>query len=110
MPLKVIVKVIKDSVRTRMLDELAGAIDRTKADFGILVSTEPLGIKVSGVPDLYTKSKIKLIDGILFAEMLTKFRIGVRPNGDVDYVFFAELEDQLDRVLVFIYEKSRVSR
>ncbi len=105
-PIKVIIKIIKDSVRTRMLDEMAGAIDRTKSDFGIVVSTEELSDKARLTRDEYKKSRVEVIDCLLFSEMLQKFRIGVRPNGEPDYAFFAELEGQLDRVNEFLaYER-----
>lgn len=104
--LKVIIKVIKDSIRVRMLDELAGAIDRTKADFGIIVSTEDLSSKVLATKDEYRKSRVEVIDLDLLCQMLSKFRIAVRPNGEPDYAFLAELEDQMDRVSEFLaYER-----
>ena len=49
-PLAVAVKLVKDTVRTRMLDELAGAVDRTGADLGLLVSTEDLPARASKRP------------------------------------------------------------
>ena len=101
-PIMVIVKVIHQHVRTRMLDELAGGIDRTGSDFGIVVSTENLSRKAKLTQEKYRRSRVEIIDGKLFSEMLMKFKVGVRPNGDVDYAFFAEMENQLNRVNEFI--------
>lgn len=104
--IKVIIKVIKDSIRVRMLDEMAGAIDRTKSDFGMIVSTEFLSKKAQATKEEYQKSRVEVIDLSLLCQMLSKFRIGVRPNGEPDYAFLAELEDQLDRVNHFLaYER-----
>lgn len=105
-PIRVIIKLIKDSVRTRMLDEMAGAIDRTKSDFGIVVSTEKLSEKARRTRKEYKKSRVEIIDLCLLTEMLQKFRIGVRPGGEIDYAFFAAMEDQFDRVNEFLaYER-----
>ena len=101
-PIKVIIKVINDGVRTRMLDEMAGAIDRTGSDFGIVISTEDLSPKVAKNQGTYGKSRVEVIDGSLFASMLTKFKIGVRPDGSPDYAFFGDLENQLERVNEFL--------
>lgn len=101
-PVRVIVKVVKDSVRTRMLDELAGAVDRTKADFGILVSTEDLPAKARAAKELYRKSRVEVLDLSLLSRMLRQYRIGVRPGGEPDYAFFSELDNQLDKVNSFL--------
>lgn len=101
-PIRVIVKVIKDSVRTRMLDEMAGAIDRTRSDFGILVPMEELSGRLASVARRYERSRVEVIDIARLTEMLYRFRIGVRPNGEPDYQFFADLDEQLDRVNEFL--------
>ncbi len=101
-PIKVIIKVINDGVRTRMLDEMAGAIDRTGSDFGIVVSTEDLSPKVAKNQGKYGKSRVEVIDGTHFASMLKKFKIGIRQDGSPDYAFFGELENQLERVNEFL--------
>ena len=85
-----------------MLDEMAGAIDRTGSDFGIVVSTEDLSPKVAINQDKYKKSRVEVIDGTDFASMLRKFKIGVRQDGSPDYAFFGELENQLERVNEFL--------
>ena len=46
-PTRVIVKVIQDSVRLRMLDELAGSVRRTNADMGLIVSPHHLTANAS---------------------------------------------------------------
>lgn len=101
-PIKVIIKLINDSVRTRMLDEMAGAIDRTGSDFGVVVSTEDLSPKVALNQEKYQKSRVEVIDGSQFASMLCKFKIGTRSDGSPDYAFFGELENQLEKVNQFL--------
>jgi hypothetical protein len=99
---RVIIKVIRDSVRTRMLDELAGAIDRTGSDFGILVSNKRLPKGMSARHEMYVKSRVEVIDLALLVQMLVKFRVGVRPAGEPDYAFFVDLEEKLDQVNDFL--------
>ncbi|MBS1701412.1 MAG: restriction endonuclease [Armatimonadetes bacterium] len=94
LPFKVIVKFINDGVRTRMLDEMAGAIDRTKADFGIVVSTEDLSPRLAKNQAQYQKSRVEVIDGKALASLLIRFKIGTRPNGSPDYAYFTKLEEQ----------------
>jgi len=106
-PVRIIVKVIRDSVRVRMLDEMAGAIDRTKSDFGIVVSTADLSQRARTVRQAYRKSRVEVIDLELLTDMLAKFRIGVRPSGSPDYAFFGALNDQIRRVNKFLtYERA----
>ncbi|MBI1331274.1 MAG: hypothetical protein GC165_00170 [Armatimonadetes bacterium] len=90
--LRVIVKVIRDFARTRMLDEMAGAMDRLGADLGLLVTTGKLGVSVGSKAKLHIKSRIHVVDVKLLAEMLRYYRIGVRPDGSPDYAFFGSLE------------------
>ncbi len=101
-PVKVIVKVINDSIRLRMLDELAGAVLRTRADIGIIVSPYPLSRMVAKHKDAYTAARIVVIDGDGLAARLSNLGIGVRPKGDVDYQFFAHLEELGARARSFV--------
>lgn len=101
-PVRIIVKVVRDSVRVRMLDEMAGAIDRTQADFGIVVSTADLPNTARIARRSYRKSRVEVIDLELLTDMLFKFRIGVRPGGSPDYAYFGALDDQMRRVNSFL--------
>jgi hypothetical protein len=101
-PIKVIVKVISDSIRLRMLDELAGAVLRTNSDLGIIVSPYPLSNRVARHKESYNAARITVIYGDGLATRLTTFGIGVRPHGGVDYQFFAHLEDIGSRARTFI--------
>lgn len=100
-PVKVVVKVIGDSIRTRMLDELCGTVDRMGADFGILVS--PFTVRTSKrlLSRRYRRSRIEILDGQHFERLLLKHRIGVR-GGAVDYAFFGELELVTRRLRSFL--------
>jgi len=102
LPFKVIIKVINDGVRTRMLDEMAGAIDRTKSDFGIVVSTEDLSPRVARNRSRYQKSRVEVIDGKALSSLLMRFKIGTRPNGTPDYAYFSKLETQSDNIRKFL--------
>jgi restriction endonuclease Mrr len=104
LPMRVVVKVINDAIRVRMLDELAGVIDRTKADFGLLVTPHHLTPKAAREQAKYRKSRIEVIDGKQLSAILTRHKVGVRPKGEVDYAFFGELEMQSGRILNFIAE------
>ncbi|ARU41214.1 hypothetical protein CCB80_08730 [Armatimonadetes bacterium Uphvl-Ar1] len=102
LPVKVIVKVINDSVRLRMLDELVGAVQRTKADLGIIVSPRHVTASARKLQDHYKASRVNIIDGTELADRLTRLGIGVRPKGDVDFQFFGALEEVGHRVTAFM--------
>ena len=107
LPLKVIVKVINDGVRVRMLDELAGAVMRTKADLGIIVSPRHVTATAKRLQPHYLSARVNIIDGDDLAERLTKLSIGVRPKGDVDYQFFGALGEVSARVSSFMKAEVR---
>lgn len=88
---KVVVKVIPDSIRTRMLDELCGTVDRMRADFGIIVAPHKIGSKPRAAVKRYRRTRIEVIDGPFLTELAQKHQIGTRSSG-VDYAFFGELE------------------
>ncbi|MBS1714912.1 MAG: restriction endonuclease [Armatimonadetes bacterium] len=103
-PAKVVVKVVRDSVRQRMLDELAGTVIRRNADMGLLVATKHVSPLARRNKDRYNPLKLQIIDGDGLVELLTRFQIGVRPHGEVDYAFFGGLEAQSFRILSFLAE------
>lgn len=100
--LKIIVKVLTDSLRQRLFDELAGSSDRLRSDFGILVSTRNLSSKFASATALYQRAHLEVIDLAKLCHLLAKFKIGIRANGEPDYAYFAELEVQADRVDQFL--------
>lgn len=101
-PVKVIVKVVRDSVRIRHLDELAGTAIRTGADSGMIITPFHITSKAQTLLDSYGPVRIAVIEGSALAAWLTELKIGVRGAEDVDYAFFGELEDMSMRVLSFI--------
>lgn len=107
LPVTVIVKVIQDKVRVRMMDELAGAVDRTGSDLGVIVTPFGVTAKASRQRDCYRRSRIEVLDGPSLAELLLKHRIGVRARGEVDYEFFGSIEDVSERLLSFIERNRR---
>ena len=104
---RVIVKVINDVVRLRMLDELAGAVDRTNSEFGLVVSPHHVSANAARWQAQYHRSRLEVIDGPLLARLLTRHRIGIRPKGELDYAFFEALEEQSARVLAFIARQAK---
>lgn len=98
-PVRVIVKVLLDSIRVRNVDELAGTVVRTGADSGIVVSPFHVSRPASKALDRYGPVRIGAVDGDKMAHWLTQLRIGVREGGTIDYVFFSQLEEHSDLVL-----------
>lgn len=107
LPVKVIVKVINDSIRLRMLDELAGAVMRTKADLGLIVSPHHLTSSASRHQASYKAARVEAIDGAELVGRLTRLGIGVRKSGELDYQFFGGLEEVSRRVMCFIRKEEQ---
>lgn len=104
LPGKVVVKVIRDGVRLRMLDEMAGVIQRTGADLGLIISPFHVTRKAKQVVKDYRGSRISVLDGEALAELLQRHDIGVRGKGSVDYAFFGGLEELAERLTQFMRE------
>lgn len=102
LPAKVIVKVVRQEVRTRMLDELAGAVRRRDADLGLLVT--PFACRMGF---RYPGSRVEVVDGPKLASLLAEHGVGVRPSGTPDYAFFEELERVSVRLMKFISSTKR---
>lgn len=103
-PAKVVVKVVRDSVRQRMLDELAGTVIRRNADMGLLVATKHVSPLARRNKDRYNPLRLQIIDGDSLAGLLALYRVGVRPHGEVDYAYFGGLEARSFRILSFLAE------
>ncbi len=102
LPLKVIVKVINDGIRVRMLDELAGAVIRTKADLGIIVSPRHVTATARKLQPHYQAARVNVIDGAELVDQLQRLGIAVRPSGEPDYSFFGAMEEVGRRVNAFM--------
>lgn len=102
LPSKVVVKVIRDSVRVRMLDELAGTVLRTGADLGLIISPFHLTRKAKAHLDSYRSARISALDGVALSELLAKHGIGVRGTGSVDYEFFGGIEEIAEKLQAFL--------
>lgn len=96
---RVVVKVLRDSVRIRNLDELAGTVIRMKADSGLIVSPFHVTNQAKKLLAVHNPVKLWVIDGEGLADLLKAQRIGVRGAGDVDYAYFGAMEEMSDRVL-----------
>lgn len=107
LPMKVIVKVINDAVRLRMLDELAGAVLRTKSDLGLIVSPHHVTASASRYQGTYRGARVEIMDGSELARQLTARGIGVRSKGDPDYQFFGGLEEFGALALKFLRKEVR---
>jgi hypothetical protein len=91
-PMRVIVKVINDGVRLRMLDELAGSVRRTNADLGLIVSPHELTQAAEKNLSSYQPMRLEALTGLSLAQLLSRYHIGTRSRGEVDYAFFGSLE------------------
>ena len=100
-PVKVVVKVIRDDIRLRMLDELSGVVYRTRADFGIIVSPFFLSTRSGRTLGALRSKRLEVIDGKRLAAMLTKAGLGVRTT-EPDYAFFGGLEEASEKVAAFL--------
>lgn len=103
---RTIVKVVNDTGRLRMMDELAGSVIRTKADRGILITPRNLSAAARKHQRSYFGVKIEALTGEAFCDLLTRYGIGVRSKGSVDYAFFSALEDLSRRLLAFMREEA----
>ena len=101
-PLKVVVKVVRDDVRTRMSDELVGTVLRTRADLGLLVTPFEVSPKAREAQGRYGPVRLEFVDGEALADLMRCSGVGVRPKGGVDYAFFAGLEEVSGRLLAFL--------
>lgn len=102
---KTLVKVIQDDVRLRMLDEMTGAMPRTKANFGIIVTPFSTTKQVAELGNLYPGNPIRIIEGPELAKLLVKHRLAVKDSlGKLapDYSYIQRLEEGSRRVLGFI--------
>jgi len=99
---RVVVKVVRDTVRIRNLDELAGTVTRVEADAGLIVSPFPVTKKAAFFLDSYGPVRTGVIAGDALATWLTRLGIGVTPDGAVDWSYFGHVEEATDQVLTFL--------
>ncbi|MFZ4507050.1 MAG: hypothetical protein ACOYON_05055 [Fimbriimonas sp.] len=109
-PFRVVVKVIRDSFRVRMFDELAGVVLRQKADMGILVSPRQgneIGMKSQ---PQYRPVRLYSMDGHALTRMIARSHVGTKDGLTPDYVFLQSLEEYGDRVRNFVKEQEVYAR
>lgn len=109
LPVRVIVKVVadRDGVRTRMLDELAGAVLRNSADLGLVVTPFRVSPKAVAKRSSYPPARVEAMDGDALAALVRRSGVAVRPSGEPDYAFLSELETVSERLLAFIGKEGR---
>jgi hypothetical protein len=93
LPMKAIVKVINDAVRLRMLDEMAGAVLRTRADLGLIVSPHHITASAARFQGRYGSARVEVVAGEALADILMELGIGMRGRQEIDYQFFESLEE-----------------
>lgn len=98
-PIRIVVKVVRDSVRIRHLDELAGTVIRMGADSGMIVSPFRLTKRARTLLASYGPVRVRVVEGEQLAAWLAELRIGTRGVSDVDYAFFGNLEEHSANVL-----------
>lgn len=106
LPLRLIIKVVCDPIRLRHLDELAGTIDRTGADLGIIASPHALSGGALENRESYSKSRLEILDGPVLTDLLMRCGMGI-DDGEVDYAYFEGLELASPRILKCIKELQR---
>lgn len=94
-----VVKLVSDSARLRMLCELAGTMLLNRAQFGLLVATKRSSERMFRCLDRLSPLKIDLIDGPALVQLLHKYGIGVRIQGEPDFAYLEGL-DQQEREIV----------
>lgn len=102
---KMVVKVLRDSGRTRMLDEMAGTVLRNGADLGLLVVPSKLSARIERAQGAYRPARIEVLDHEALASLMRCSGVGVRADGSPDYAFLTALEEQSSRLLAFIDEE-----
>lgn len=107
MAVKIVVKVINDDIRVRMLDEIVGVADRCGARAAIVVTPQGIGRTAARELVRYRSVRVKIIDGPRLAELLAKHSLGVRGRGEVDYAYFGQLEELSKRILRFLAKEGR---
>lgn len=94
-----IVKVIMDhQIRVRSLAEMAGNIDRFRADFGIVLTTETVCKSALRELPKFMKSSVHIMEGRDLAAMMVKHRLGIRENGEPNYSYFSALNEIAERI------------
>lgn len=101
-PLRIAVKVVKDHIRTRMVDELAGTVIRTHSDMGILVSPYNRNRSVAALQGAHRPLRIEFLDGERLCKFMKRSGVGVRPAGEIDYAYFSALEEVATRIERFL--------
>lgn len=90
-----VVKLIHDdSIRLRMLCELAGTVVLQKANLGILVSTRRTSDRMRAIVPLFGALKVEVIDGEQLALMMARLGVGMRGHCEIDYEYFETLEQK----------------
>lgn len=95
----IVVKVIKDGIRTRMLDEAMGTADRRRADFAMIVSPHNLSPKVAPKQAEYTKTPLQVFAGMGLAALVAKYGVGIRNNGSIDYAYYEVMKHEADELI-----------
>jgi len=105
LPGKVVVKVIRDGVRQRMVDELVGTVMRRGADLGLIISPFHITRKAKENLPAYKGARIEVLDGKILSDLLIKHQIGTRGEQDIDYAFFGGIEEVAEKVQAFLKTK-----
>ena len=98
---RTVVKVVRDSVRIRNLDELAGTMIRTHADSGIVISPRHVTGKARDLLHAYDM-EVSVVDGETLSAWLVQLGIGIKANGQVDRDYFNGLEAISPEIITFM--------
>jgi len=103
---RMLVKVVDQDAKTRMLDELAGAVVRCGADMGLLVSLHNVSASIAAKQAAYHPARVETMDGKGISDLMRRSGLAVR-DGEVDYAYLAALEEVSERLLAFMRKERR---
>ncbi|MBS1702603.1 MAG: hypothetical protein JST12_13130 [Armatimonadetes bacterium] len=104
---RVVVKVVRDSLRQRHADEFSGVIQRTKADFGFLICPKKASFKFLESLRTYGQ-RIDTLAGNDLVVFLYALGVGMRKNGEPDYAYLETLAERVPFVDHFMKVMRRI--
>jgi len=89
---KVVIKILRDDIRIRNVEEMVGTRDRCGAHLGLIIATGRVSKFPQKHAETYKAKGVEWWDGEKLAERLTRYLIGVRMSGEADFGYFTSLE------------------
>ncbi len=109
-PIRTIVKIVRDDVRIRNVDEVVGAMTRVDAPFAIIFGTGKLCRNVEHLSRTKVGRKLTILSGDDFARLLIEHEIGTMGRliaKGVDRKYFEFLHKECNAVVQFMKRRNR---